>query len=135
MPELPDLQVFAQNLQKKLKGKKVEKISVAPKVKVNVSVSAFKKAISNAIVNKVVREGKELHFNFNNKNVVSLHLMLHGRLYLFKKKNDQKHTLFEFLFSDGTGLALTDYQKKATITLNPPKKEAPDALSPGLNYA
>ncbi len=55
--------------------------------------------------------------------------MLNGKLYLFNKKNEQKNTIIELLFQDDTGLALTDFQAMATPTLNPQKKEAPDALS------
>src|SRR5438045_1649799 len=135
MPELPDLQVFAGNLTKKLKGKKIVKITIAPKAKLNVSPASFKKALKNTSLKKIEREGKELYFYFNNKKVMAIHLMLHGKLFLFQKKNEQKHTLAEFYFTDDTGLVLTDYQKKANITLDPAEKEAPDALSSEVNYA
>jgi formamidopyrimidine-DNA glycosylase len=60
--------------------------------------------------------------------------MLHGKLFLFDEKNDEKNTIIELLFKDGTGLALTDYQRMAAATLNPETKKSPDALSKELNY-
>jgi formamidopyrimidine-DNA glycosylase len=82
----------------------------------------------------VYRDGKELHFRFNNGNVLALHLMLRGQLNIFEKKNEHKYSIIELLFSDDTGLALSDYQKAATPTLNPEKREAHDALSEEVNF-
>lgn len=128
MPELPDLQVFSRNLDKKLAGKKLEEINLFKGVRINVTKSSFKKAIEGQKLVKVYREGKELRFLFGNKNVVGMHLMLRGKLFWFEEKNTHSHTLAEFIFSN-TGLAFTDYQQKAMLTLNPEEAEAPDALS------
>src|SRR5205085_12640543 len=76
----------------------------------------------------------ELHLKFSNGNVLGLHLMLRGQLYIFKKKNENKYTIIELLFDEDTGLALSDYQKAATATLNPAEREAPDALSEAVDF-
>ena len=133
MPELPDLQVFARNLNKQLEGKKLGNIRVINKSKLNVSEASLRKSLEDTTVTKVVRQGKELHFLFSNGEVLALHLMLHGKLHLFEEKNEQKNTILELLFHDKTGLALTDYQGVATPTLNPEQKTAPDALSKEVN--
>lgn len=134
MPELPDLEVFSKNLNKKLKGKKVVNIAVsAPKAKS--PAKEFKKSIEGRLVSKIYREGKQLYIAFNNEAVLSLHLMLHGGLHLFEGKNENKHTVLEIGFDDDTGLALTDWQRAATPTLNPEEPDAPDALSPKINVA
>src|SRR5690348_7626524 len=126
MPELPDLQAFSQNLRKKLRGKKVADIMVtAPKAKS--SAKEFKKSIEGSKVVKVYREGKQLYISFDNDAVLSFHLMLHGGLNLYEGKNQNKHTVTEINFDDGTGLALTDWQRAANPTLNPEKPDAPDA--------
>jgi len=54
--------------------------------------------------------------------------MLHGQLQLFDKTNDHKFTIVELLFEGDKGLALTDFQKAATPTLDPEKLDTPDAL-------
>lgn len=132
MPELPDLQAFSKNLHKKLKGKKVNAIVVnAPKAKS--SAKDFKKNIDGSKVSRVYREGKQLYIDFDNGTVLGLHLMLHGGLHLFEGENENKHTVLEIDFDDGTGLALTDWQRAATPTLNPEETDTPDALAPAAN--
>ena len=134
MPELPDLQVFAKNLSKKLKGKTLKKLTVVRSKKLKIPAAKLKKAIEKQPLKNITRVGKELHFRFGNDNILSLHMMLHGKLEYFTKKNPHKYTIIEMLFDDGTGLALTDFQGQATPTLNPEAPGAPDALSRENNY-
>lgn len=129
MPELPDLQVFAGNIQKSIKGKTVKHVRIHNRRMLKTPAAAFEKALEGRKVAKVYREGKELHIAFDDDTVLGLHLMLHGNLYLFEGENKHKHPIIELLFSDDTGLVLSDWQGKATPTLNPEDKEAPDALS------
>jgi len=133
MPELPDLEVFSRNLTKRITGKKVEQVNVPVASRLNVSVKELKKNLEKQKLTKVYRVGKELHFDFDNGNTLGLHLMLKGDLHLFENKNEHKHTILELIFEDGFGLALTDWQKKATPTLNPETKEAPDAMAKEVN--
>jgi len=128
MPELPDLQVFSRNLTKALKGKKLENIKVIIAQKLNVTEKELKNTLESHKISDVYRVGKELHFEFENKHVLSLHLMLHGQLFLYNNTNENKFTIIEMLFDDGIGLALTDFQKAATPTLDPADNSTPDAL-------
>ena len=134
MPELPDLQAFSRNLSKKLVGLNVSKIHARYKKKLKSTEKELQRAIQGAKLTSINREGKELHFLFDNGNVLGIHLMLKGRLYYFQGKNDHKYTIIEMLFNDGTGLAMTDYQGQATPTLNPEAPQAPDALSRAAGY-
>ena len=134
MPELPDLQVFSHNLTKNLKGKKLDKINVEVAAKLNVPVKQLKETLEGATLEKVVRVGKELHFEFGNSHVLGLHLMLHGQFFLFEKTNEQKYTIVEMLFADGKGLALTDFQQAATPTLDPKETGVKDALDIDFSY-
>ena len=135
MPELPDLQVFSHNLTKILKGKELKKITIVYTKKIKVPQKEFKNKLEKQSVRKVYREGKELRFEFSNGNILGMHLMLKGQLYLYEKKNEHKRTIAELLFTDGIGLALDDYQGQATITLNPEISKTPDALSKETNLA
>lgn len=132
MPELPDLQVFASNLDKKLKGKKLKQVKILKKTRVKTSEKKFNVKLKGTSVKKVYREGKEIQISFSNGNIVGLHMMLHGKLFFFEEKNEQKYTIAEFYFADGSGLALTDFQGMAVAALNPEEKEAPDALSKAI---
>jgi len=134
MPELPDLQVFSRNLTKELKGKTVKKLTIVNKKKLKTPAATLKKVLEGSKLTKVKREGKELHFEFSNGNVLGMHLMLHGNLYLCDKKHDKKYPIVEMLFDDETGLVLTDFQGMANVTLNPEERTAPDALSKEVSY-
>lgn len=133
MPELPDLNVYAGNLNKELAGKRLEAIEVKNKSKLKVPASELKKAIEASKLKKVYREGKELHFEFSNGNILGMHLMLNGKLDWFDGKNDKKNTIVEMHF-ENTGLVLTDYQGVANIALSPEIKDSPDALSDEVNF-
>jgi formamidopyrimidine-DNA glycosylase len=134
MPELPDLNVFAKNLGKVLTGKTIQKIVVTNRRKLKIPVSKLKKEIEGSKLKKVYREGKELHFEFSNGNVLGMHLMLKGTLYLIEGKNDKKSTIIEIHFNNNKVLVLTDYQGSANVNLNPVGKDSPDALSDELDY-
>jgi formamidopyrimidine-DNA glycosylase len=134
MPELPDLQVFSRNLTKVLKGKKLVKLNVIQAKKLNVTEHELCDALVGQELKQVVRSGKQMHFQFNNGNVLGIHLMLHGKMVWFDGDNDQKYTIVELYFEGGKGLAITDFQKQATPTLNPPEADAPDALEANLAF-
>lgn len=133
MPELPDLQVFSHNLTKKLHGKTIKQVIITSNKKLNASNAEFKKALEGEKIKSVSRVGKELYFTCGSA-VLALHLMLHGKLYLYEGENTNKYTILALDFTDGTGLALTDYQGAATPTLNPEEKTAPDALEVTESY-
>jgi formamidopyrimidine-DNA glycosylase len=136
MPELPDLQVFSRNLTKQLAGKTLEKINVSTGAKINVPKAKLKKELEGQKLARVYREGKELRFAFKNNAILGVHLMLRGKLFWFEEKNPHKHTLLEMIFSNpGYALALTDFQRKATVTLNPSPSDVPDALSKEVNLS
>src|SRR5882757_2151024 len=129
MPELPDLQAFSHNLDKKLAGKTLKQIAVINAKKLNVTHKELQDTLQDQKLDKVYREGKELYLKFSKGDILALHLMLHGKLFLFEGKNENKYSIIELHFSDNTGLVLTDFQGIANPTLNPEEKDAPDALS------
>lgn len=135
MPELPDLEIFSRNLNKEFKGKTLKKLSVKHKKKLKMPESQLKQKLEGKKLKEVFREGKELRFRFANHEILGMHLMLHGELHLFNKANEEKNTIAEMLFSNGKGMAVTDWQRMATITLNPEEKIAPDALSNEMDAA
>lgn len=134
MPELPDLQVFSRNLQRQLAGKKLARITLSIRARINVPATRFKKALETARLSKVHREGKELRFVFVNKHVLGVHLMLRGKFTWAETDEEVKHTLARFDFGERI-LVLTDYQRNARLTLDPELSVVPDALSPQANLA
>jgi formamidopyrimidine-DNA glycosylase len=133
MPELPDLQVFSRNLNKKFAGKKLKEVVVHVEKRLKTPAKELKKTLEGARLKEIMRVGKELHFKFDNGKVLGLHLMLEGNLFAFEGKNENKHSIIELRFEDNSGLVLSDWQKKATPTLDPEPWDAPDALSKEVN--
>ncbi|MNL14110.1 Formamidopyrimidine-DNA glycosylase [compost metagenome] len=129
MPELPDLEVFAANLEKRLKNKTLEKLEVTVSKKLNVSEQELKAALEGHQLKAVSREGKTLQLHFGTGQVLGLHLMLHGELKLVEADAPPKFQIITLHFKGGDALTLTDFQRQATPTLNPEAATAPDALS------
>src|SRR4051812_31136331 len=98
MPELPDLQVFSRNLDKRFSGKGLKRIKLVNSKRLKVSGAALNKQLAGSTLTKIYREGKQLRFAFDNGAVLGMHLMLHGKLVLFEKSNSEKNTIAEFLF-------------------------------------
>ncbi|HKG07463.1 MAG TPA: DNA-formamidopyrimidine glycosylase family protein [Pedobacter sp.] len=129
MPELPDLEVFAANLEKRFRHKTLEKLEVTVLNKLNVSEQELKAALEGHQLLSVQREGKTLQLHFGGGNVLGLHLMLHGEIQVTDGPDEVKFRIIEFFFKGGSSFALTDFQKIATPTLNPEHVDVPDALS------
>jgi formamidopyrimidine-DNA glycosylase len=129
MPEIPDLNIFSKNLRKRLTGKTLSEINILVPRKLKVPESDLKDAFEGQKLAAITREGKELHFAFENGHVLGLHLMLHGTMYWYDRTNENRFTIAELLFADGTGLAITDWQKAVILTLDPKPTKVPDALS------
>jgi formamidopyrimidine-DNA glycosylase len=55
-------------------------------------------------------------------------------MYWYEGKNENKFTIAELIFNDGTGLAITDFQKAVTLTLDPPVSNVPDAMNMPDDY-
>lgn len=132
MPEIPDIEVFSRNLKKLLAGKQIAKVKVVNGKKLKDKPKELSQALEGQKIVNVFRSGKELRIQFSKKVLLGIHLMLTGDLHFIEEKNERKSTIVELQFKDGTGLALTDRMKNASIKLNPVDKGGIDALN--LNY-
>lgn len=134
MAELPDLQVFAQILSHRFRGKTLEELEVKVAKKLNVTATQLKAKLEGAKLSKVLRYGKTLHFHFSEE-VLQVHLMLRGKLEVLKKNSAlPKYTILAFHFAGGEGFAVVDMLRAATPILNPEAAKAPDALEMDENY-
>lgn len=116
MPELPDLEVFARNLQKRFKNKRLDTVEVTVAKKLNVSATVLKEALEGHLLQCVSRVGKTLSLRFGNGQVLGLHLMLHGELKGLEQE-DLKFQIVSFHFKGGDGFALTDFQLPAQVVV------------------
>ncbi|WP_409151888.1 DNA-formamidopyrimidine glycosylase family protein [Sphingobacterium sp. BS-2] len=130
MPELPDLQVFSKNLTKMLKGKALQVATIHNYQKIKISENILQKLEGKRLI-RVYREGKKLFFDFGKDAILSMHLMLHGKL-VYSEDQIPKYALLSLKFENGKTLSLTDFQKMANIEINPAPGKAIDALSSDL---
>lgn len=134
MPELPDVEVFARNLNSIFAGKFLTNVKIIEGKKLNFTGSQFSKALKGKKLKRIYRSGKEMRFEFADGTLLGLHLMLTGDIFVFDKKNDHHSTIAELYFDDGKVLALTDRMRNANIKLNPVDKQGVDAISTALNF-
>lgn len=135
MPELPDLEVFAANLEKRFKHKTLVRLEVTVANKLNVPEKELMETLEGHQLTAVKREGKTIQLHFGAERVLGLHLMLHGELKLIRTDEKLKYAIISFYFKSGEGFALSDFQKAATPTLNPGVSDVPDALSKKMSVA
>ena len=96
MPELPEVEVIRQSLNKKIKQKKVKKVIVRNKdLRLRIS-DDFSKYLENKKILKVDRFSKYLIFHLSNKSYCLLHLGMSGTVHLLhqNKKNSITNTSF-----------------------------------------
>lgn len=129
MPELPDLEVFKDNLETLFAGKKLVKIEVPITKRLNVTIPELKQALEGKKLESIDRNGKEIFFNFEKKQMLAFHLMLHGDFHLIENSEEVKYKILEMEFSNKKKLVLTDFQRNARGILNPELPGVPDALS------
>jgi len=134
MPELPDVEVFAKNLNSIFAGRKLLKIKVINGKKLKNSSAEFSKQLKGKVLKRIYRSGKEMRFEFGNNKLLGLHLMLTGDVFIFQKVNEHHSTIAELYFESGNNLALTDRMKNAYIILDPVDKKGVDAISKELNF-
>ena len=96
MPELPEVEIVRQSLNKKIRKKKVKKVIIRNR---NLRIKLpnnFKKFLENKIIDKVSRFSKYLIINLPNNEFCLIHLGMSGTIHLInnRKKNDLTNLSF-----------------------------------------
>jgi formamidopyrimidine-DNA glycosylase len=119
MPELPDIVVYIESLEKRILGATLTRAVIASPFLLR-SVEPPASAAEGQKVRELRRVGKRIAIGFENDVWMVLHLMIAGRLHWVTKKvkPDGRRTLAAFEFDSGT-LTLTEAgsQKRASLTL------------------
>ncbi len=131
MPELPELIVFAGNITKRTAEKNIKNIIVYRQKSLDCELCALKDRIIGRYINNVFAEGKEMYFEFSNEDVISVHLMRYGKIYLGSDGSfeDMKRKIFQIDFEEGLSLLICDPQSFCRIKYNPEINEIPDVIS------
>ena len=99
MPELPEVEVVRQSLDKKIKRKKVEKVIIRNKNLRFKIPSNFSNFLENKKIIKVDRFSKYLIFHLSNKSYCLLHLGMSGTVHVIHKKKKDSLTNTSFYSS------------------------------------
>jgi len=117
MPELPDITVYIEALDRRILGHTLTQAQIASPF----LLRTIEPPVSACVDQKVTalrRVGKRIAIGFDNDIWLVLHLMIAGRLHWFDraKKPDGRRTLAAFLFDNGC-LTLTEAgsQKRASL--------------------
>jgi formamidopyrimidine-DNA glycosylase len=106
MPEIPDLNIFCVNLAKLLVGKSLNNMHILIPRRLKMPEAAFKEALEGQELIAINRVGKQLYFEFTNKHILSIQLMLYGSMHWYEGNNENKFTIAELLFPMGPAWSL-----------------------------
>ena len=96
MPELPEVEIVRQSLNKKIKQKKVQKVIIRNRnLRFKIPLN-FERFLKNHKIIKVERFSKYLIFCLSNNSYCLLHLGMSGTIHLIHdtKKNSRTNTSF-----------------------------------------
>ena len=96
MPELPEVEIVRQSLNKKIKQKKVKKVIVRNRnLRIQIP-NDFKKVLENKIIYKVSRFSKYLIIFLSNNKFCLIHLGMSGTIHFLDLKNKKDSTNLSF---------------------------------------
>ena len=96
MPELPEVEIVRQSLDKKIRQKKVKKVIIRNNnLRIKIPHN-FKKFLKNKIINKVSRFSKYLIICFPNNEFCLIHLGMSGTIHFVRNRNKSDLTNLSF---------------------------------------
>tara|TARA_S200000501_G_scaffold376021_1_gene429670 strand:+ start:873 stop:1736 length:864 start_codon:yes stop_codon:yes gene_type:complete len=92
MPELPEVEIVRQSLDKKIKQKTIKKVIVRNRNLRFLIPNEFKNQLKNKKIIKVDRFSKYLIIHFIEENYCLIHLGMSGTIHITNKQNTSKYT-------------------------------------------
>ena len=128
MPELPDVTVYIENLERLVKGRRVVAVRLFNPFLLRTAVPPIQEVSGKSIL-AISRIGKRIVFSLEGDLHLVIHLMIAGRLHWPGKKTRSTLALFEF---DNGTLSFTEAGSKRRASLHLVKgQDALRALDPG----
>jgi len=124
MPELPEVEVVKQSLDRKIKFQKINKVVVRNRNLRFKIPKNFEFFLKNKKINKISRRSKYLIFHLNNKTFFIIHLGMSGTIHLVSKKR-YKNTNTSFYSYQDLPLKhnhVLIFFKKKRIIYNDPRR-------------
>jgi formamidopyrimidine-DNA glycosylase len=132
MPELPDLQVICNNLNKKYSNQKLKSLYFDDKAKTNENLDKYNELLLGKTIVGISRYGKEIKIDFESGHYIMLHLMREGELH--DNEYNVKNAVFKMIFHNNDVLIMSDFMKQAKITLDPTLPLVPDPFDDSFTY-
>ena len=129
MPELPDLEIFKDNIFSKLILKKLIDVKVFHPMKVNMPQQLLSEELVGRELLSINRIGKEMFFDFADSHVISVHLMLNGETSIVSPSSvdEIKFKILSLNFEQQT-VVFSDRGGLCTIKYRPIVNGVPDAF-------
>jgi formamidopyrimidine-DNA glycosylase len=124
MPELPDITIYVEALERRIQGQTIEEVRLASPFLLRTVEPSLDEAIGRK-VESVRRLGKRIVLGLDNDLWLIFHLMIAGRFHWKNKgaKLAGRHALAAFDFADGS-LTLTEFGPKKRASLHVVQGEA-----------
>lgn len=117
MPELPEAETIKRQLNRKIKGKKIESVKVSLPKLVRYPLAKFEKLVKGTVIKSVSRRAKLLIIELSNGYALVIHLKLTGQL-IFNGEIS-KHTHLIYYFADGSYLTHNDLRQFGFVKVVP----------------
>ena len=133
MPELPDLEVFKENIFAGLGSKRLTGLEVHYPAKVRAAQETLLAGLADRALLGIGRFGKELIFDFGDQRTIAAHLMLNGEISIIPQERvgALPFKIFSMQFERET-IVFSDRGGLCTIRYKPPADKAPDAFAPAF---
>lgn len=128
MLELPYLEIFAENFDKKFRNRVLQKVEINSKKSINVSIAELKESLEGQELKTVFRRGLTLCLQFKNHTVLELRVTSRAEL-LVLEGEEASQGLLDLHFNGGQILSVRDPLKRSTFFLNPVQISSTDVLS------
>lgn len=107
MPELPEITVIAEQMDREIKGKRIAKIEVRQPKNLNMPVQRFLKATVGKRIDAVSSRGKWIFIKLHPAHFMLINLGMGAEILLSKpRQKPPEKTQFILTFSDGTGFTI-----------------------------
>ncbi len=130
MPELPDLEVFRANVFQRLTSKRLTGVEVFSLRKVYTTKPMLMNELMGRNLLRIDRVGKELYFDFGERRIIAVHLMLNGEISIAENEAAVElisHKVFALRFERET-LVISDKGGLCTVKYKPLANGTPDAF-------
>jgi formamidopyrimidine-DNA glycosylase len=124
MPELPEIEIIKQSLDKNIKFEKIKKVVVRNRSLRFKIPKNFEIVLKNKIINKISRKSKYLILHLEDIYCV-IHLGMSGTIHLINKKNFKKNTNTSFYSSPNLPLKhnhIEFFLEKYQLIYNDPRR-------------